>query len=457
MSFIDTLDLSTSKPLTEGSSSGGGTPKGANPPIVNTLIENGSVMSNVESNNIKIIEVGEIKGIVYPKSENPDTRMVSEAAVSIREMLKDWTLWMEENGFKKQIVDGKECYAMVTSMYRPNTGNSMHSWGLAVDVQMFDLNGDIIANNKKIAKTGKPFNFVSNPAIKWLYQNAYKYGFVQPLWANDGFGSVDDKSADEHWHWEYHGKSAICILRKKPIPGLGNNKPSDNPINLISETLIKPFVKNPKGIDGNEAVYTSCEYKKIDQSDVKNNIITDNTPDLYPNITPTKQQLDVAKNLKGDWVERAKTLIKTFEGFIAKAKFDQNAYRGGYGSDKIVTSNSSLPQTVTKDTIFTQQTALLTLEYDVNNRFKNAVINSLGQTNWDKLNDNQKAALISYTYNTGAGTLKTRGIKANIIKSDYTSAANNILSGPIRAKKDGVLNGLIRRRKIESMVFNQKI
>jgi len=121
-----------------------------------------------------------------------------------------------------------------------------------------------------------------------------------------------------------------------------------------------------------------------------------------------------------------------------------------------VLSSGSAPIEVTSKTVFTQETALLTLEYDVNNRFKDAVIRSLGQSNWDKLNDNQKAALISYTYNTGSGTLKSRGIKDAIVKSDYVSASNGILSGPTTSDRK-VLDGLVRRRKIESMMFNKKV
>ena len=69
-----------------------------------------------------------------------------------------------------------------------------------------------------------------------------------------------------------------------------------------------------------------------------------------------------------------------------------------------------------------------------------------------KLNNNQKAAILSYSYNAGPGALKTWGITAAIKSGNYAAAASDISRGPITSK--GVtLEGLIRRRKKEATLF----
>jgi hypothetical protein len=72
---------------------------------------------------------------------------------------------------------------------------------------------------------------------------------MNPSWARDSSGY------DEAWHWEYHGKSAMCLINKNPnFYGKKidtNNKSYDS------------VVKNPKTLDGKEAVYTGCEKKYI--------------------------------------------------------------------------------------------------------------------------------------------------------------------------------------------------
>jgi hypothetical protein len=60
------------------------------------------------------------------------------------------------------------------------------------------------------------------------------------------------------------------MLRKRPIPALGNNSASDNPVSEIKESKIKSFVHNPKGKDNKEAVYTSCDYLTVKASDYAN-------------------------------------------------------------------------------------------------------------------------------------------------------------------------------------------
>jgi hypothetical protein len=261
MDLLDTLDTSQAK--------GGGSAlkSGSYAPIVKTLIENGSLNSNIESpnGNIAMANIGDIPGISFVL--NPDRRLLAEAAKPLEEMLKDWAKWMSENGFK--VIAGTNVYAYVTSLFRVNTYNSPHGWGIAVDLQMFDKSGKIFPNTNETGSKAEYFSFKTNPALQWLYQHSYEYGYVQPYWANNG-EKVGKKAGEEHWHWEYHGKSAICMLRKRPIPALGNNSASDNPVSEIKESKIKSFVKNPKGKDNKEAVYTGCDYLTVKASDYAN-------------------------------------------------------------------------------------------------------------------------------------------------------------------------------------------
>ena len=245
-----------------GFSGGSRVPKGASAPILRTLLENGASSSNIDASQISSCEVPDIPGIKFIGVSSK--KMICEAVEPLTEMLKDWVQWMKDEKFKGQ-NDGA-VYAYVTSLFRTGGGsNSMHNFGLAVDLQFFKKNGEIIPNRAKNGgRYSEPeyfsFEEKNNPALKWLYNHAYEYGFAQPYWANDGKNTTKD-DGEEHWHWEYHGKSAICILRKQPIPGLGNNSSNDNPLSEIKDSKIKSFVKNPKNPDGSEAVYADCDYK----------------------------------------------------------------------------------------------------------------------------------------------------------------------------------------------------
>ena len=80
---------------------------------------------------------------------------------------------------------------------KPTKNNSMHGWGIAVDIQSL------------VTAQGGPKSFYNqarareirenNALYKWLNQNAGKYGWVNPSWAKDGV------KMEETWHWEYHG------------------------------------------------------------------------------------------------------------------------------------------------------------------------------------------------------------------------------------------------------------
>ena len=86
-------------------------------------------------------------------------------------------------------------------------GTSEHGWGLAIDI-----NTDIIGSNLKSG-------FMSNPRYKWLFENAPRYNWHHPLWAQEPDGWPEVKRANskvskkgtkpESWHWEWTKKSTV--------------------------------------------------------------------------------------------------------------------------------------------------------------------------------------------------------------------------------------------------------
>jgi len=165
---------------------------------------------------------------------------------------------------------------------------------------------------------------------------------------------------------------------------------------------------------------------------------------------------DSATVAGGSWAEVAANYISKKEGFTEVATWDENAYRGGYGSDTIYRNGKA--EKVTQNTTFTRQEAIDTLrEYSLP-KFSEQIIKDLGQENWDKLNDNQKAALISLGYNVGRYYISARRygkkIKKYIQEGNLQAAGETIYTdGPKSGAKSGPLPGLETRRREESQLF----
>jgi GH24 family phage-related lysozyme (muramidase) len=161
-------------------------------------------------------------------------------------------------------------------------------------------------------------------------------------------------------------------------------------------------------------------------------------------------------NLNQDWIGIAFDFISKQEGFLSRPQWDYNHYRAGYGSDNIVTVDSSGKTTVsevTTATVFTRADAERTLKYNIAGIYKNGVVHQIGQSKWDSLNDKQKATLISYSYNAGAGALKIWGIKKAIeIGAPKEQVAQAIARGPVTAGGKR-LDGLVRRRNQEAQLY----
>jgi hypothetical protein len=85
-----------------------------------------------------------------------------------------------------------EAQAQTGAMAAP-VGRSNHGWGLAIDIRDLVPNPDI---SKKYPNNNNT-QMYSTPEYQWLVQNAYKYGWGHPQWAQQG------GSKPEAWHWEF--------------------------------------------------------------------------------------------------------------------------------------------------------------------------------------------------------------------------------------------------------------
>ena len=155
-------------------------------------------------------------------------------------------------------------------------------------------------------------------------------------------------------------------------------------------------------------------------------------------------------NVDQSWEQLAFDFISVKEGFLEKAKNDEGTLRAGYGTDKIVLANGEI-KTVGSDTVFTREDGKRTLIYQIKTTFAPRVITQIGKNRWDALNDKQKAALVSFTYNVGS--LTNPVVSAITSGAAATAVANAILRGPVTGRKSGFLQELKDRRTQESTLY----
>jgi GH24 family phage-related lysozyme (muramidase) len=176
--------------------------------------------------------------------------------------------------------------------------------------------------------------------------------------------------------------------------------------------------------------------------------------DLKKLIDPLVGNTNIS--LSGGWLEMTKQLIRKFETFTDTASDDEGTYRGGYGTSKKLVGGKLVD--VTPKTTWTLEEAEETLDYQLKNTFAPIVASQLGPMNWEKLNDSQKAALLSFSYNAGPYVFTARdygkNIKNAIVDGDMEAAAAYIAQGPTTGAQTGqYYPGLSKRRNFESQVF----
>lgn len=265
MSLIDSIDLSNTSKGTSNTPTGG-----SFPPIVSVIYQNGGQNGNIVIEpNITTSKIL-VPSLILNKVDKDEQFMLKETVQPLNAMLKDWAEWMEGDGFSGN--DGK--YGEVISAFRgiekqrrlkqqaiasgngktaATPGRSNHGWGIAVDLKFYKKNGTPIENYSNGSPNVKEgFNLTINRGLWWLLHNSYKYGFIIPESLRSG-GSVE-----EFWHFEYHGKTAKCLLEQNPII---KGERIDTKINYGSDNDgYHPSVKNPKPYDNDESIYKSCKY-----------------------------------------------------------------------------------------------------------------------------------------------------------------------------------------------------
>ncbi len=140
-------------------------------------------------------------------------------------------------------------------------------------------------------------------------------------------------------------------------------------------------------------------------------------------------------NVDQSWEQLAFDFISVKEGFLEKAKNDEGTLRAGYGTDKIVLANGEI-KTVGSDTVFTREDGKRTLIYQIKTTFAPRVITQIGKNRWDALNDKQKAALVSFTYNVGS--LTNPVVSAITSGAAATAVANAICYSGIYGENTGI-------------------
>jgi len=134
------------------------------------------------------------------------------------------------------------------------------------------------------------------------------------------------------------------------------------------------------------------------------------------------------------------SLIKKFEGCRLEPYFcSGNVLTIGYGHTKDVIENMSI----------TEDTAEALLKEDLKD-FEEQVSNLVKV----ELNQNQFDALIAWTFNLGSGNLSSSTLLKKLNNSEYDEVPEQIK----RWNKAGgkVLEGLVRRREAEALLFSGK-
>ena len=310
MNMLDSMNL--------GPGTGSLSTSSSVPPIVNTIIENGGLNGKIDAGNIKTgkIDFTKIKGIIdtYKISNTEKGVLLKEAIEPLYLMLTNWVKWMEDEGFSG--VKGRPgFYAGLNSAFRTienqedisennnnksgtvaPVGTSNHGWGIAIDLQFYTKEGDVISNyNNGLPNNEVGFNFNENESLVWLLNNSYKYGWIIPKNLRDNYNT------DEFWHFEYHGKAAICLLdQQKVVKGKGGS--ADIVIN--TKNPYKDVVLNPNlpGTTIKEATYSTCDFVYIKN---RGDGIPENTH--VKNVSSSNNQLETKKFFKNLNLSREQT------------------------------------------------------------------------------------------------------------------------------------------------------
>lgn len=155
------------------------------------------------------------------------------------------------------------------------------------------------------------------------------------------------------------------------------------------------------------------------------------------------QALQVLAGVDGGARGKAFALIVDKEGFLDKAEYDVNAYRLGYGSDKMTDINGVVTD-VTANSTTDEAGAIRDLTRRLG-EFMSVIEKQIGADRFQSFNDDQQAALTSIAYNYGS--LPGRIVDA--IKTGNTDTISNAINA-LGTDNDGIN---AKRRKSESDIF----
>ena len=172
---------------------------------------------------------------------------------------------------------------------------------------------------------------------------------------------------------------------------------------------------------------------------------------------------EFAGGLTGGVGTTAANFVAEFEGFEKKSYLipGEKFYTIGFGH-QIQTNDlksGMLGQTgvpvvgeMGKDTVISKEAAIKLLQQDLP-KYEAPAKRALGGA-WEKLNESQKAAFISYSYNAGGGGvskfIKKNNIAALIEQGDFKGVAEAFRERGVRTGSGRIMKGLVRRRAAEA-------
>lgn len=244
------------------------------------------------------------------------------------------------------------------------------------------------------------------------------------------------------------------------IVGIGEIK--EEPVEMPFEEIIDEEYQETSFAGAEEGAFVTPDQVVFPENRATSPEFKEDAPSNMPieSISGLPQwSMKLARKAKGEnWEAHAANYISLKEGFIANATWDENHYRMGFGSDKIL-KGGKLTEVMKGDKCtLTEGTETLST-YGIPN-FSKTIKNAIGSAHWEKLNAYQKAALVSLGYNVGQYYITARGygrrIKAAIEEGNMQKAAQEILNGPATASGK-LLRPLKERRKEEAQLFLQPI
>jgi len=187
-------------------------------------------------------------------------------------------------------------------------------------------------------------------------------------------------------------------------------------------------------------------------------------------VTPTPILSNTPPMLTGSETDKTTALIKKEEGLPrnGKAYLDPpppnnpgDQYSIGYGHqitadeklNGIDLGNGEVVPYQGADTKLTPEQADALLKKDLP-KYQQAAKGPLGNEAWSKLNDDQKAALTSYAYNTGSTkSLVKNGLRDEILAGNTQGAADIISNKGIKTAGGNYMAALDNRRQTEASIF----